>query len=137
MGVVSYDVEASARRLETAFPMHTEEGVKSFLEKLYQLDELKYFAGDYDITIWIVDFYEAIRNAGLSPTEEKVIYFLYFEGYKQTELVGLLGVKKNTINTLLKRAVKKIAAYYNNILLADVEAYKASNIYGRQLVRGV
>lgn len=119
MGVISFDLEASARRLETAFPLHTEEGVRSFLEKLYQLNELKYFAGDYDISVWIVDFYQALYSVGLSPTEKKVIFFLYFEGYKQAELVPLLGLKKNTINTLLKRAVKKLVAHYQELKLLE------------------
>lgn len=115
MGVVSFDVAASSRRLEAAFPMHTEEGVKSFLSKLLNLEQLKYFTGDYDISIWILDFYEAFEKANLSPSEKQIIFHLYFDGYKQAELVDLLGLKKNTINTLLKRGIVKIAQYYENI----------------------
>lgn len=135
MGVVSYDIHASARRLEAAFPMHTEEGVKDFLEKLYALDELKYMAGDYDISIWIVDLYDAMRVCGLSNQEHRIIYFLYFEGYKQIDLAKLMGIKKNTLNTLLKRGIKKLAAYYKGLLDLEKEAAK-EGIYGRQLARG-
>ncbi|MFP5303260.1 hypothetical protein R2R70_18920, partial [Cobetia sp. SIMBA_158] len=91
MGAVSYDLEASARRLESAFPLHTEEGVRSFLEKLGSLEELKYYTGDYDVVIWLADFYEVLFNvANLSQTEHKVIYYLYFEVYRQSELLDLL-----------------------------------------------
>ena len=121
VGVVSYDIQASGRRLEAAFPLHTEEGVADFLEKLYTLDELKYFAGDFDVSIWLVDFYEALSNSGLSTKEREVIYFLYFEGYKQSELVELMDVKKNTINTLKKRAITKIVDYYKAVKLMEEE----------------
>jgi DNA-binding NarL/FixJ family response regulator len=115
MGAVSYDIQASSRRLESAFHMHTEEGVAAFLEKLYQLDELKYFAGDYDISIWIVDFYEAIRKCGLSHAEERVIFFLYFEGYKTIEVAAMLKLKKNTVSTYKKRAIAKLVRYYESL----------------------
>ncbi|MFD9628638.1 sigma factor-like helix-turn-helix DNA-binding protein [Peribacillus muralis] len=112
---MSYDIQASGRRLEAAFPLHTEEGVADFLEKLYTLDELKYFAGDFDVSVWLVDFYEALSKSRLSTKEREVIYFLYFEGYKQSELVGLMDIKKNTINTLKKRAITKLSDYYSRV----------------------
>ena len=116
MGAVSFDLQASARRLESAFPLHTEEGVRSFLEKLSSLEELKYYTGDFDVVIWLADFYEVLfKVANLSQSEHKVIYYLYFEGYRQSELVELLGLKKNTIHTLLTRAIKKIASHYEYI----------------------
>jgi DNA-directed RNA polymerase specialized sigma24 family protein len=115
MGVVSYDINASNRRLETTFPLHTEEGVRLFLEKLMNLEQLKYYAADFDVVIWLADFYEALLTSNLSDTEKKVIYFLYFEGYRQKELVELLGIKKNTVNTLLKRASVKLANHYEEI----------------------
>lgn len=92
--------------------MHTEEGVRSFLEKLHNLESLKVSAGDYDVVIWLADFYDALGQVGLSKSEHKIIYFMYFEGYKQSELVELLNIKKNTIHTLLMRGIKKIALHY-------------------------
>jgi predicted DNA-binding protein (UPF0251 family) len=122
MGVVSYDVSASDRRLSATFPLHTEEGVKAFLEQIYSLEELKFSTGDFDVVIWLADFYDTIATVGLSRAEHKVIYFVYFEGYKQKELVYMLGLRKNTINTLLKRGMKKIAAHYEKIRrLEEVE----------------
>lgn len=112
MGVVSYDIQANARRLESAFPLHTEEGVSSFLDKIESLEELKYFAGDFDVVIWLADFYESMWLVGLSDREMEIIYFLYFEGYKQIELAEKMGIKKNTLHTMLTRATKKIADYY-------------------------
>jgi hypothetical protein len=115
MGVISYDINASARRLETTFPLHTEEGVRLFLDKLMNLEQLKYTTGDYDVVIWLADFYEALYYSNLSDKEKKVLYFLYFEGYRQKEVVDLMGIKKNTVNTLLKRACTKLATYFNEI----------------------
>lgn len=112
MGAVMYDVLASSRRLHAAFPLHTDEGVRSFLEKIHNLESLKYYAGDYDVVIWLADFYDVLPTVGLSKAEHKIIYFMYFEGYKQSELVDLLGIKKNTIHTLLTRGIRKIAAHY-------------------------
>lgn len=109
-----YDVLASSRRLRAAFPLHTDEGVRSFLEKIHNLESLKYNAGDYDVVIWLSEFYDVLPTVGLSKAEHKIIYFMYFEGYKQSELVDLLGIKKNTIHTLLTRGIKKIAAHYEN-----------------------
>lgn len=114
-----FDTQASSRRLEAAFPLHTVEGIKDFLEKLYKMEELQYFAGDYDISIWLVDFYEALRNCDLSNREMETVYFLYFEGYKQVELATKWGIKKNSLNTLLKRAIKKLAAHYEDIRLKE------------------
>ena len=119
MGVVSYDIQASSRRLASAFPLHTEDGVKDFLEKIYALEELKYFGGDYDVSIWLVDFYQALQETSLSNREREIIAYLYFEGYKQSELVVLMNLRKNTINTLLKRAVKKIASHYEQLRLLE------------------
>ena len=113
MGAVTYDIQASARRLEHAFPLHTEEGVRSFLEKLENLNELKYLAGDYDVAIWLLDFKEVLYNhAKLSSLELDIIHNMYFLGYRQVDLVKMMGLKKNTISTILKRAVKKIVAHY-------------------------
>ena len=119
MGVVSYDINASSRRLSAAFPLHTEEGVKDFLETIYALEELKYFGGDYDVSIWLLDFYQALEQSSLSNREREVIAYLYFEGYKQSELVGLMNLRKNTINTLLKRAVRKIASHFEQLRLLE------------------
>lgn len=119
MGVVSYDVHANARRLETAFPLHTEEGVRSFLDKMSALEELKYFSGDFDVVVWLADFYEVMWKVGLSDKEMEVLYFLYFEGYKQIELAEKLGIKKNTLHTLLTRATKKIADFYMMVKLLE------------------
>lgn len=113
MGAVNFDIHASSRRLESTFPLHTEAGVRDFLEKVLALEELKYLAGDYDISIWLADFYEALWEQNIITTSEiKVIYYVYFEGYKQTELDELIGMKKTTVNTLHTRAITKIAKYY-------------------------
>ena len=113
MGAVLYDIQASAKRLEAAFPLHTEEGVRHFLEKLATLNELKYLSGDYDIAIWIIDFKEVLyHHAKLTKLELDIIHNMYFLGYRQVDLVGMMGLKKNTISTILKRATKKLAAYY-------------------------
>lgn len=115
MGVVTFDVKASSRRLEATFPLHTEEGVRAFLEKIHNLESLKYAAGEYEVAIWLSDFYDAMENSGLSKTEHKILYFLYFEAYKQSELVDLLGLKKNTIHTLMSRGIKKIAVHFQTL----------------------
>ncbi|PEM08531.1 sigma factor-like helix-turn-helix DNA-binding protein [Bacillus wiedmannii] len=120
MGAVSIDIAANGRRLESAFPLHTVEGVESFLEKLVSLEELKYTAGDYDVTIWLVDFYEALYEAKLSQAEKKIVYFLYFEGYRQKDLTEMFGYHKNTVNTLKKRAILKLAKYYDEIRQLEV-----------------
>ena len=115
MGVVTFDVKASSRRLEAAFPLHTEEGVRAFLEKIHNLESLKYTAVEYEVAIWLTDFYDTMASVGLSKTEHKILYFLYFEAYKQSELVDLLGLKKNTIHTLMSRGIKKIAMHYERV----------------------
>lgn len=116
MGAVTYDLQASAVRLEQAFPMHTEEGVRHFLEQLVTLNEMKYLAGDYDVAIWIIDFKEVLYNhAKLSSLELDIIHNIYFLGYRQVDLVEKMGLKKNTISTILKRAIKKIVYHYEYI----------------------
>jgi DNA-directed RNA polymerase specialized sigma24 family protein len=99
--------------------MHTEEGMETFLENLYKIQEFRYYGGDFDSSVWLLDFDKALEESGLSKREREVIHYLYFIGYSQIELAKKLGCKKNTVNTLKSRAIKKLAEYYEMMRLME------------------
>ncbi len=115
MGAVSVDINASERKLEVMFPMHTPEGVSTFLEQKPYLESLLYYAGDFDALIMLIDFETALENANLTETERTVIDRVFFQDMKRVDVAKMMDVTKQTIQKQLERGLKKIAKYYEDI----------------------
>lgn len=115
MGAVSVDINASERKLEVMFPMHTAEGVSTFLEQKPYLESLLYYAGDFDALIMLIDFETALENANLTETERIVIDHVFIQDMKRVDVAKMMDVTKQTIQKQLERGLKKIAKYYEDI----------------------
>ncbi|CDQ21750.1 RNA polymerase sigma factor sigma-70 region 4 domain-containing protein [Halobacillus karajensis] len=114
MGSVSIDVKESERKLEQKFPMDTQDGIIAFLENYNHLQEDMYLKGDYDALIMIVDFSDALHNAGLTDLELLYITKVYVQDMKKVDVAKEFGVSKYTVQTRVARAVQKLAIYYKD-----------------------
>lgn len=81
-------------------------------------DELRErrFVGDYSGIPFIDSLDSAIENARLSDMQYSVIDLL-LRGFSQTDVSNTLGIKKQSVNTIKKRAIKKIAKNYEGELI--------------------
>lgn len=113
MGAVAIDVNANERKLEVMFPMHTKDGMEVFLENINQLNELKYYSGDFDAVIMLVDFEKAFAESGLTALEKGTIRLVFMEDMKRVQVANMMNVTKQTVQTRLNRAIEKLANYYN------------------------
>lgn len=112
MGAVSIDVNAKERVLEVLYPMHTKEGVETFLEQLPYIESSMYLQGDFDALILLIDFEKALQNSGLTPTELIVLDAVFTLDLKRVDVAKMLDVTKQTVQTLVNRGLEKIANYY-------------------------
>ncbi len=112
MGAVSIDVNASERKYDAMFPMHTKEGVEVFLENYNHLKEMVFFSSDYDALIRIIDFDVALLNSGLSAREQIAIELVFKADLKRVDVAEMEGVTKQTVQKWLERGTEKIASYY-------------------------
>lgn len=112
MGAVSIDLEAKERRLETQFPMHTRDGIETFLEQINHMKELMFVHGDYDALIMIVDFESATDRCRLSMMEKRVLHLVYIEDLKRVDVAKQFNVTKQTVQKWVERAIGKLANYY-------------------------
>lgn len=112
MGAVSIDINANERKLETMFPMHTREGVEVFLENINHIRQLTYYAGDFDALIMLVDFEQALDEAGLTHKELFIIEMVFMQDLKRVDVAKELDVTKQTVQTWIMRSTDKLANYY-------------------------
>jgi RNA polymerase sigma factor (sigma-70 family) len=115
MGAVAVDVNAVERKLEVLYPMHTKEGVETFLEQLPYIQESMYLTGDYDALIMIIDFQTALAASKLSEREQEIINLVFIEDQKRVDVAKLYGVTKQTVQKQIERAINKLANYYAEI----------------------
>jgi hypothetical protein len=112
LGAVAIDVNAGERKLEVLYPMHTKEGIETFLEQLPYIQETMYLMGDYDALIMIVDFQTALAASKLSAREQEIIHLVFIEDHKRVDVAKRYGVTKQTVQKQLERAIAKLANYY-------------------------
>jgi len=112
MGAVSIDLEAKERRLDAQFPMHTREGIETFLEQYNHMKSMMYVHGDYDALIMLVDFDSAMINSRLSAMELNVLQLVYIEDLKKVDVAKRFSVTKQTVQKWCERATGKLANYY-------------------------
>lgn len=81
-------------------------------------DELKErrFVGDYSGLPFTDSLDIAIDEAKLSDMQYGVIDLL-LRGFSQTDIAITLGIKKQSVNNIKRRAIKKIAKHYEGELL--------------------
>lgn len=115
MGAVSIDINANERKLDVMFPMHTREGIETFLENYNYIYQLIFYAGDYDALIMIIDFQEALVDCGLTEKERNALYLVFIQDMKRVDVAKMFGVTKQTVQKWLERATEKLASYYEEM----------------------
>jgi DNA-directed RNA polymerase specialized sigma24 family protein len=119
MGAVSVDVHAKERVLEVLYPMHTKEGVETFLEQLPYIEEAMYLSGDFDTLIMLLDYQDALENSGLTTSELTVLDAVFTLDMKRVDVAKMLDVTKQTVQTVVNRGLEKIANYYKEGMEKD------------------
>lgn len=112
MGEVGFDLLVNERKLEILYPMYTIEGVFTFLENYNHIKSSMYYNGDYDALIMLVDFEKALMESKLSEKELQVLTLVFIQDMKRVDVAKMFNVRKQTVQSWLKRAVEKIASYY-------------------------
>lgn len=112
MGAVAIDTGLKERQLEVMFPMHTREGVETFLQHYNNIQELIYYSGDYDALIMIVDFQKAFSSCNLTVIEADVLHRVFIDDMKRVDVAKEFGVTKQTVQNWVNRALDKLANYY-------------------------
>lgn len=100
---------------DSKYPMHTKEGVETFLLNYSHLKEMLYFSSDYDALIMLIDFDKALIESSLSEMELVVINLVFIEDLKRVDVALLFGVTKQTVQKWVERALTKLAKYYKGV----------------------
>lgn len=111
MGVSNFDKEGKSRNYENTYNLVTPKGVEEFLREYWAIDSRR-FLGDTAASDLLVDMQRAIKDAGLSPMQSKVLNLLIFEDYTQQEASRTLGIAQQNVGKHFKRAIVKIAEIY-------------------------
>src|SRR5699024_10121598 len=97
---------------DAMFPMHTKEGVETFLTSYVYLRESMFYDGDFDTLIRLIDFDKALLRSGLSNMELVVINLVFIEDVKRVDVAKHFNVTKQTVQTWISRATEKLSNYY-------------------------
>lgn len=111
MGSVKIDRQANERRLETMFPTDTVRGILALLNNIHHVRELRFYSGDYDASILLIDFERAMIRAGLTRRQRQVIDLVFEKGLTQTEAAAVLGITQQAVNDHILSAARRIANY--------------------------
>lgn len=115
MGAASIDTNVKERQLEIMFPMHTREGIETFLEHYNNIHELMFYSGDYDALIMLLDFQVALQESKLTGIECLVLKRVFMDDMKRVDVAKEIGVTKQTVQSWLNRALNKLVKYYAEI----------------------
>lgn len=69
-------------------------------------------AGSCDAKIALLDLERAIDEAGLTPKQAEVLYWVYVQDTRQEDAARLMGVTQATVSELADVALRKVAAVY-------------------------
>ncbi|MFS0841226.1 sigma factor-like helix-turn-helix DNA-binding protein [Paenibacillus sp. 1P03SA] len=110
MGAVKVDLSKGGKRLESLYPLSSEEGVRKLLEQVHHVRSERITRGDYDAVVMLVDFEQSIKDACLTERQQQVIYYAYERDLPQSEIAGMLGMSQQGVSNHLNAAIRKIAA---------------------------
>lgn len=108
MGAVRIDVHKRENTLQQMYPIASIQGVVSFFENIHHI-RLAKFSGDIDALIMVVDFEDAIEDAGLSMREAQVLILRYERELTQKETADELGISTKSVDQFGRRGCEKIA----------------------------
>lgn len=96
---------------EQVFTMATPKGVYALLKSKHYLSSRR-FSGDFTASDILLDLFQAIEYAKLTPRQEQTIFLLFELDLTQQETAERMGIKQHTVSSNLKGALKKIAQVY-------------------------
>lgn len=125
MGAVSLDINAKERTLEVLFPLDSESGVSKLLYNIAEVQEMRYYAGDFGACDLLLDLWVALKSIKLSETQKKIIKYHYLEDLTQAETVKKLAdmdsiiMTQQAVSENLRTINRRISKYYSEGLIVE------------------
>ncbi|MGR9546582.1 hypothetical protein [Priestia megaterium] len=125
MGAVAIDVNAKERTLELLFPLDSESGVSKLLYNIAEVQEMRFYAGDFGACDLLLDLWVALSNIKLSDTQKKIIEYHYIQDLTQAETVKKLAevdniiMSQQAISENLRTINRRISKYYSEGLIVE------------------
>lgn len=86
--------------------------VKHILNQYEHLESRRY-AGCLDAVDTLLDLWDAIEKARLTPIQSTYLHLYYVQGYTGNEIGELYGTGRNSVGNTLRRAETRIQAVYD------------------------
>ncbi|MDA2738421.1 sigma factor-like helix-turn-helix DNA-binding protein [Bacillus cereus group sp. Bc015] len=98
-------------KYEQAYKLETESGVTAFLNDYPKLAEARFYANDFSISDFLLDFHFAVNNA-LTERQRQVIELTYYKDMRQVDVARHLSLSQQTVQEHTVKAIKNIATYH-------------------------
>lgn len=111
MGSVKIDLSTKEKRLEESFPLDTTKGVYALLTQLHRVRESRFLRGDYDASIMLIDFCQALADTNLTQRQRQVITYVFIFDLTQTEVAKNLSISQQAVSDHVNTAIQKVVLY--------------------------
>lgn len=105
------DLSVKEKRLEESFPLDTTKGVYALFSQIHRVRESRFLRGDYDASIILIDFCQALEEANLTYRQREVIYYVFILELTQTEVGRLLNISQQAVSDHVNTVIQKVAAH--------------------------
>lgn len=125
MGSVSRDIDKKGREYDGNYPYEVD-GIAALLRDINKLSESRWYNGDIDATVLIVDLKDALDSDCLTPRMRQVMALYYFAQLTEEEIAQILGMQQPNVNKALMTALERVSTYmeygYNKPPNARIDA---------------
>jgi DNA-directed RNA polymerase specialized sigma subunit len=111
MSVTRRDSLKKEKEYEELFPLDSKRGVLSLLYSLNQIGERRFYEGDMDACVLLMDLELSIEKAGLTKKQKEILNLLYYKGLTQKEAAEVTGSSQQAVLDRKNNAIRKIISY--------------------------
>ena len=98
-------------KYEQAYKLDTESGVTAFLTDYPKIAEARFYASDFSISDFLLDFHFAVNKA-LTDRQKQVIELTYYKDMRQVDVARELNLSQQTVQEHTQKAIKNLATYH-------------------------
>ncbi|MBC9786552.1 RNA polymerase subunit sigma-28, partial [Heliobacterium chlorum] len=69
MGTCKIDFSGKQKKIDETYPLDKERGIYALLANVHKLREMRFSRGDYDASNLLIDFTDAVEEAGLTARQ--------------------------------------------------------------------
>lgn len=96
------------RKASTSFSIDQSKMVFNLLHHLHHIREARYYRGDADAVIILLDLYNALQKAKLSRKQKQILFLAYELDAKQEEIGIVLNMSQQAVSYQIKSAIQCI-----------------------------